>query len=41
MDELRQMLDYAGNLEKLFNTSGQDYRALGRFVEPVFQFIGT
>ncbi|MDF7808866.1 arsenate reductase family protein [Pontiellaceae bacterium B12219] len=29
MDELRQMLGYIGDLKKLFNTSGQDYRALG------------
>jgi arsenate reductase (glutaredoxin) len=27
--ELRQMLDHTGDLKKLFNTSGQDYRALG------------
>ena len=29
VDELRQMLDHIGDLQKLFNTSGQDYRALG------------
>ncbi|WP_372797573.1 arsenate reductase family protein [Pontiella sp.] len=29
VDELRQMLDHVGDLKKLFNTSGQDYRALG------------
>lgn len=29
MDELRKMLDYVGDLKKLFNTSGMDYRALG------------
>jgi arsenate reductase (glutaredoxin) len=29
-NELLQMLDsYEGNIKKLFNTSGQDYRALG------------
>lgn len=27
--ELRQMLNYVGDLKKLFNTSGQDYRGLG------------
>jgi arsenate reductase len=29
VDELRKMLEYVGDLKKLFNTSGQDYRALG------------
>mgnify|MGYP000648674704 CR=1 FL=1 len=29
VDELRTMLEYVGDLKKLFNTSGQDYRALG------------
>jgi arsenate reductase len=29
VDELRNMFDYVGDLKKLFNTSGQDYRALG------------
>lgn len=27
--ELRQMLKHVGQLRRLFNTSGQDYRALG------------
>lgn len=27
--ELQQMLHHVGDLKKLFNTSGQDYRALG------------
>jgi arsenate reductase len=29
VDELRAMLEFVGDLKKLFNTSGQDYRALG------------
>ncbi|QBG48742.1 arsenate reductase family protein [Verrucomicrobia bacterium S94] len=29
VEELRQMLEYVGDLKKLFNASGQDYRALG------------
>jgi arsenate reductase len=29
VDELRKMFDHVGDLKKLFNTSGQDYRALG------------
>ena len=29
VDELKQMLDHVGDLKKLFNTSGMDYRALG------------
>ncbi len=29
VNELKQMLDHIGDLKKLFNTSGQDYRALG------------
>jgi len=30
VDELKFMLDqYDGNIKKLFNTSGQDYRAMG------------
>lgn len=29
LDELKKMLGYVGDLKKLFNTSGQDYRALG------------
>ncbi|MDF7823240.1 arsenate reductase family protein [Pontiellaceae bacterium B12227] len=29
VNELRQMLDHVGDLKKLFNTSGMDYRALG------------
>ena len=29
VDELRNMLEYVGDLKKLFNTSGMDYRALG------------
>lgn len=29
VDELRTMLEFVGDLKKLFNTSGQDYRALG------------
>ncbi|MEI6891993.1 MAG: arsenate reductase family protein [Pontiella sp.] len=29
VDELRKMLDHVGDVRKLFNTSGQDYRALG------------
>ncbi len=29
VDELRQMLEHVGDLKKLFNTSGMDYRALG------------
>ena len=27
--EIRRMLGYLGDIKKLFNTSGQDYRALG------------
>ena len=29
VDELKQMLDHVGDLKKLFNTSGMDYRSLG------------
>jgi arsenate reductase len=29
VDELRKMFGFIGDLKKLFNTSGQDYRALG------------
>lgn len=29
VDELRKMFEYVGDLKKLFNTSGMDYRALG------------
>ena len=29
VDELRKMLEHIGDLKKLFNTSGMDYRSLG------------
>ncbi|MDF7798022.1 arsenate reductase family protein [Pontiellaceae bacterium B1224] len=29
LDEIREMFGYVGDLKKLFNTSGMDYRALG------------
>lgn len=29
VNELQQVLDYVGELKKLFNTSGMDYRSLG------------
>ncbi|MDZ8118695.1 arsenate reductase family protein [Pontiella agarivorans] len=29
VEELRQMLEQVGDLKKLFNTSGMDYRSLG------------
>ena len=39
VDELKQMLDHVGDLKKLFNTSGQDYRALG--MKDKLSSIGT